>query len=421
MSYDRKVCVSFEYKVGKSVFEEKIIKLVKMDFRNDRMWEIIAAYLCGEEVEAADRERLQRWLETGEHRHELRQLERYYKEQPVRKGIDEEKAYHSVFGKIRKQNRGRRLELIRWWGSVASIVVFGVVTATVLLRTGAFRPEVSEVSGNDFVASDPMRVVLQLTGGQQILLENEEILPLPDDYGTVYNQNGVLSFGAYRPAEDGEDKYNVLKVPRGKEYQVILPDSTRVWLNADSRLRFPLAFGEKERRVFLEGEAYFDVRKAKDRPFIVETDRIDVEVLGTRFDVKAYSDEETVYTTLLTGSVRIVADGLYDRDVELKPSQQYSLDRKSMQQKVEEVDPSLYVAWMDRMFVFWNQRLEDVMKDLTKWYDVEFVFADEVAADMRISGNIERSRDLRAVLDMITGLRKVEIVQRDGKYVVRVK
>lgn len=392
-----------------------------MDFRNDRMWEIIAAYLCGEEVEAADRERLQQWLEIGEHRRELRQLERYYKEQPVRKGIDEEKAYHSVFGKIREQKRGRRLELIRWWGSVASIVVLGLVTATVLLRTGAFRPEVAEVSGNDFAASDPMGVVLQLNGGQQILLEDRETLPLPGDYGTVYNQNGVLSFGAYRPAEDGGDKYNVLKVPRGKEYQVILPDSTRVWLNADSRLRFPLAFGEKERRVFLEGEAYFDVRKAKDRPFIVETDRIDVEVLGTRFDVKAYSDEETVYTTLLTGAVRIVPEGLCDRNVELKPSQQYSLDRRSMQQKVEEVDPSLYVAWMDRMFVFWNQRLEDVMKDLTKWYDVEFVFADEVAADMRISGNIERSRDLRAVLDMITGLRKVEIVQRDGKYVVRAK
>lgn len=421
MSYDRKVCVSFGYKAGKSVFEEKIIKLVKMDFRNDRMWEIIAAYLCGEEVEAADMERLQQWLETGEHRRELSQLERYCKEQPVRKGIDKEKAYHSVFGKIREQKRGRRLGVIRWWGSVASIVVLGVVTATVLLRTGAFRPEVSGVTGNDFAACDPMGVVLQLTGGQQILLEEDDKLSLPDEYEAVYNQDGVLSFGAYRPVEDGGDKYNVLKVPRGKEYQVILPDSTRVWLNADSRLRFPLAFGEKERRVFLEGEAYFDVRKAKDWPFVVETDRIDVEVLGTRFDVKAYSDEETVYTTLLTGSVRIVPDGFCDRNVELKPSQQYSLDRQSMQQKVEEVDPSLYVAWMDRMFVFWNQRLEDVMKDLTKWYDVEFVFADEIAADMRISGNIERSRDLGAVLDMITGLRKVEIVQRDGKYVIRAK
>lgn len=421
MSYDRKVCVSFGYKVEKCVFKGKIIKLVKMDFRNDRMWEIIAAYLCGEAVEAADMERLQQWLETGDHRRELRQLERYYKEQSVRQGIDEERAYHSVFGKIREEKRGRRLGVIRWWGAVASIVMLGIVTATVLLRTGAFRPEVLEVAGNDFAASDPMEVVLQLASGQQILLEEDDKLSLPDEYGAVYNRNGVLSFGTACPKGGTGEKYNVLKVPRGKEYQVILPDSTRVWLNADSRLRFPLAFGEKERRVFLEGEAYFDVKKAKDCPFIVETDRIDVEVLGTRFDVKAYSDEETVYTTLLTGSVRIVADGLRDRNVELKPAQQYSLDRKSRQQKVEEVDPSLYVAWMDRMFVFWNQRLEDVMKDLTKWYDVEFVFADEVAADMRISGNIERSRDLTAVLDMITGLRKVEIVQRDGKYVVRAK
>lgn len=129
----------------------------------------------------------------------------------------------------------------------------------------------------------------------------------------------MLSFGTACPKGGTGEKYNVLKVPRGKRYQVILPDSTRVWLNADSRCVSRWPSGEKERRVFLEGEAYFDVKKAKDCPFIVETDRIDVEVLGTRFDVKAYSDEETVYTTLLTGSVRIVADGVRDRNVELKP------------------------------------------------------------------------------------------------------
>lgn len=393
-----------------------------MNSKNNRIWEIIAAYLCGEKISDTDKELLHKWIEDEENRCVLKQLECYYREQQIRKTIDVEKACLSVFEKIRRQKRRMRLELIRWWGAIAAIIILGVITATMLLHTGTFRHEAVKMAQNDLLVFNPAEVTLQLTNGMQIALKDNDNFSLQNEYGTICNYNGTLSFKVNCPLKTGGESiiHYVLRVPRGKRYQVILPDGTQVCLNADSKLYFPPVFGENKRSVFLEGEAYFDVKKAKGQPFIAKTNRLDVKVTGTRFNIKAYRDEESIYTTLLTGEVQIIPDKLFEMKVELKPSQQYSLNRKSMQQNVKKVDPSLYVAWIDQMFVFRNQRLEDVMKDLTKWYDVEFVF-DDTAADMKISGNIECTKDLTAVLDMIKGLRKVTIEKQNEKYVIRTK
>lgn len=393
----------------------------KMKLKDDEIWGIIAARLCGEEISDSDEEQLGKWLESSENRRVLKQLESYYNEQKIRKDINTDKACRSVFSAIKRHKRTMKLELIRWWGAVASIVILGVITATILLHNGTFRHKAVEMAQNDSVVSKPTEVILQLVNGKQISLKENDNFSLRNDCGTICNHNGVLSFKSSdspkKVSVPGE-KYNILKAPRGKKYKVILPDSTQVYLNAESRLCFPSVFGEKKRCVFLEGEAYFDVKKAENWPFIVETDRIDVKVTGTRFDIKAYKDDENVYATLLAGAVEIVPDELCEMKVALKPSQQYSLNRKSMQQNVKEVDPSLYIAWIDKMFVFRNQRLGDIMKDLTKWYDAEFVFADKTAADIRISGSIERSKNLTKVLNMIKALDKVKIEQQNEKYVV---
>ncbi len=390
-----------------------------MSIKKDEIGEIIAARLNGEEISGEEKAVLQQWLEEDANRKQFLRLESYYRELSVGRQVDEEKAYRVVFGKIRQQNRRKRMERIQWWSAVASIAVLGFATLWLLLHTGVDRP--LELASADFTVADSTGVILQLADGRRISLEHEDSLVFRNTYGLVSTGGGVLNVIASRPTEEREKGHTVLKIPRGKEYRVMLPDSSRVWLNTGSRLRFPQVFATGERRVYLEGEAYFEVNKAGEWPFIVVADGIDVRVTGTRFDVKAYTDEKTVYATLISGAVEVVPGGMACRGVELKPSQQFVFNRKSLRQEVRKVDPFLCIAWINHMFAFQNQRLEDVMYDLSQWYDVEFVFADEEAADMRISGNIERKRDLNSVLDMIMRLKKVEIDRFDGKYIIRAK
>lgn len=390
-----------------------------MDLKTDNIWDILIAHLCEERIQDSDLKKLNQWLENEENRQIFAKLKQYYKEQSVRKKINEDKAFQIIFNQIHQKQRQKRLKLSRSWSSVASIIVISLVTILIISKTDIY--QTIPKAGSEKNNFENTGITLQLADGQEILLEKEEKLCLPYNDVTINNQNGILSFTPHNCLENTGEKYNLLKIPRGREYQMILPDSTRVWLNTASQLKFPLTFGQKERRVFLEGEAYFEVKKATNLPFIVETDQITVEVLGTSFDLKAYKDERNIYTTLINGAVRIIPEKEQNREIELKPSQQYILNRKSMQQEIVDVNPSIHIAWINHMFAFWNQRLEDVMNDLTQWYGVEFVFKDKLSADMRISGNIERSRDLAAILDMIMNLKKVKIDKQDEKYVIQSK
>ena len=170
-----------------------------------------------------------------------------------------------------------------------------------------------------------------------------------------------------------EERYNTLRVPRGGEYSITLSDGTIVYLNAESELRYPVKFVGEDRQVYLSGEAYFDVVHDKTHPFVVDVKNSTVRVLGTSFDVRAYADEDEVLTTLVQGSVRFSAG---KESVILGPGEQAVLD-KSGRVETREVDTYLYTAWKDGVFAFKRQRLEEVMKVVARWYDVN-VFWENV-------------------------------------------
>ncbi|SMC44214.1 FecR family protein [Pedobacter africanus] len=196
-----------------------------------------------------------------------------------------------------------------------------------------------------------------------------------------------------------------LVTPRGGTYQVTLPDGTHVWLNAASSLTYSAALKERGavRRVKLSGEAYFEVAKDKTRPFVVETAGQSLEVLGTHFNVNAYTDESGIRTTLLEGSVRVTpvlssrADAKDLNAITLKPGQQ-SLVTGSAGIKVKEVDVELAVAWKNGLFTYSNTTMDEVMRQVARWYNVTVAYQEPELKNKKLSGSVTRYDNLSALL-----------------------
>lgn len=214
-------------------------------------------------------------------------------------------------------------------------------------------------------------------------------------YGVVYRQIGV-----------GEDTlvYNQMETLTGMEYTLTLSDGTRVYLNAESRLKYPVVFRGTERVVELSGEAYFKVSKDALRPFVVKMNGVNVRVLGTSFNVRSYADEGQVVTTLVEGKVKV-------NDQDIVAGEQAVYSKNDGKTTVRQVEVEQYVAWQEGTFVFRNERLENVMKTLGRWYGVEFHFIDERAKEIRIGARFGRYDDMQPIVDMIKKTNLVEVLQ----------
>jgi ferric-dicitrate binding protein FerR (iron transport regulator) len=215
--------------------------------------------------------------------------------------------------------------------------------------------------------------------------------------------------------------YNRLITPRGGSYMLSLADGSRVWLNAGSSLRFPVSFQDSSRQVYLEGEAYFEVRPG-DKPFIVSSGKMHTQVLGTSFNVSAYGDEAFLRTTLVEGKVLVSwkVEGEADSQAAvLEPDQQASLDRGEEKLSVTHVDASGYTSWVSGRMEFHQESLAQVMKRLSRWYDFEFEFENEAARDLSFSARLDRSSQISEILDMLALTTDVKFEFRGDRIVIQ--
>jgi ferric-dicitrate binding protein FerR (iron transport regulator) len=183
----------------------------------------------------------------------------------------------------------------------------------------------------------------------------------------------------------------------GDKTSIVLPDSSRVLLNSGSTLTFNNNFKSGSRQVFLDGEAFFKVRKSPHNPFRVKTSALELEVLGTEFNMKAYSNEQAITTTLVTGSIK-VTDNDYSNSILIKPNQKLVFSKESQKMKLEEIDDfSPETGWKEGRLVFRNQSLEELEHELERWFDVEIEFADDNVKARRFSGTLERESILEVI------------------------
>ncbi|HEY0609378.1 MAG TPA: FecR domain-containing protein, partial [Chitinophaga sp.] len=252
---------------------------------------------------------------------------------------------------------------------------------------------------------------LILGDGKVVELKDKAEQTFTETDGTrVKSSAAVLSYSAAGTTD--VPVYNTLEIPRGGEYRVVLPDSSVVWLNAASSLRFPTRFSGSTREVYLSGEAYFEIAKNKSKPFIVSINNISVTVTGTQFNVKGYPDENYVNTTLVEGGVELRSnDNPAAKPVLLRPGYQGVWENKKITVKEAYLEEAL--AWKNGLFVFRSEPIGSIMRKLSRWYDVEVQFQDTAVTDLRLTGTIRKYESIQKVLEMLALTQKVKFTIDD--------
>ena len=300
--------------------------------------------------------------------------------------------------------------LRRGWVSIAAAVVLvigGFLVFNLIKKTDANRDVVTidtskQVDASQ-QASDPgsNKAILTLADGSTIILETAAngTLTQQGNSKIVKPAEGQLAYNLL-DEKTTEVLYNSIATPRGGQYQVIFSDGSKVWLNAASSLRFPAGFTGNERKVELVGEAYFEVSKNASMPFKVAiAGKGEVEVLGTHFNVHAYHDEETAHTTLLEGSVRVTGLSTGDSHI-INPGEQAQVDGKGQISINKNADTEQAIAWKNGTFNFSNADLEMVLRQLSRWYDVDIKFEGAVP-QRKFAGEIQRDLKLPQVLKLL--------------------
>ncbi|WP_292270185.1 FecR family protein [Butyricimonas sp.] len=364
----------------------------------DRVYELISGKLDDVLSEEEERE-LSGWLEAdGEHRVIFDEMRRLHEQAKLlRREFNPD-----VEGTLRrlKVRGGKRIGLHAWW-KYAVMFVLPLGIAFALWQGLKEEKIVLHRQFGEVARPGAERAVLKLFDGKTVVLDSTSgnmLIARGENVRVEVDSNRLLRYSR----EDTivtlrEERKNELIVPRGGEYQIVLADGTRVWLNSATKLIFPQNFTGKERRVVLSGEAFFEVARDENKPFIVETSRMDVKVLGTRFNVNAYTDNEMVSTTLVDGSVE-VASGT-QKPITLVPGEQAYGEAGELEKR--EVNVRLYTSWIDGRFMFNNVELEEIAKQISRWYDVEIFFTNENVKKTRFTGGMVKFKPLDDLIRMI--------------------
>lgn len=357
-------------------------------------WQLIMRCLKNEET-SEEEAVLKAWLDADS-RHRM-----YYER--VRKEWDNDALYRTDLPKVlagfdvflRRQQRRRTLRK-RWWGSAAALVLCLLGIAWLL----EYRQVPAEVAAPVAVLQPGgSKALLLLADGTPVRLDKaaEEAAVLIDE-ARIDRHRGVVTLSGKQAGSPAA--YNTIVIPRGGEYEAVLEDGTRVWLNAETQLKVPVAFSQAERRVVLAGEAYFEVARQADRPFIVETEWGHVRVFGTGFNVRSYADDREVKTTLLEGSVGFcpkgTEEGQYTR---IEPGYQIVCSaEEDSRPEIRKVKVENEIAWKNRQFCFVRCPLRRIMQDVGRWYNADVVFKDEALGNVRYTVTLNRYEDIGVLL-----------------------
>lgn len=350
----------------------------------------LIAFLSGE-LDEREEENVRVWLEASqENRNAYESLMKdYLRIRWVQEDVHirEEQAKKIIFSSLKKKKESDAL--LR---SAASIAVLLIVTLFFFIR------EDKQVVSEKLVVSEikpiQSKAMLVLSTGEQIQL-TKSTQKIQEQDGSVLKIDSVMGvqYDALSTQRVEKPIYNKIVVPRGGEYFVTLSEGTKVWLDADSELEYPVFFSGDFREVKLKGNAYFCVTKKNDKPFVVRAGEFSLKVYGTEFNVNAY-DLQNIETVLVNGSIGFKAN-ISTPERMMAPNELAVSDSRTGQSEIHQVDIYPYIAWKNQNIVFVNERLESIMEKMARWYDVTVFFQDESLKDLRFDCNMRRYADIR--------------------------
>lgn len=371
--------------------------IIDMDYKNE-IGHLLQKYFSGT-IMPDEQRLLDSWMkEKEEHKQlfdRLRKDTRFAEEYGIFREVDTTRAWET----FRVKNGLGRQRRMTTWIKYAAVIALPLLVAGVWLLFPRGGEQSIPVAQNTKIVKREASPVLEVVGGGKVILEKEKDKMIEAGQGVeVQQSSGMLVYSDSVVSEYVDT--NVLRIPKGGEFKLQLADGTRVYLNSATDLRYPVAFTGSERRVYLKGEAYFEVAKDAEHPFIVVTDDVQVRVYGTSFNVNTLG-ADGVRTVLVEGKVGIRGQDL-DREYVLKPNELAFYDWNSRDMKIETVDPDLYTLWRKGIFVFERETLENIMNILSLWYDMEVFFQSESAKKLHFSGHMKRYEQIEDILHAIT-------------------
>ena len=364
----------------------------------------------------ADLDVLEAWLKDNKHLHaEVDQYCRIlHQSKLLAYSGKTEEAWNIITGRIEKKRRARKYPLILL--KIAAVLVPLIIVSVWYYFADNFSGSYSiEQPGEAIASVRQSRATLLLSSGETVDLDGTGTGKELNLDGTVIHHDDK---DRIRYAETRDITMHSLYVPRGSEFQLVLADGTRVYLNSGTRLDYPTGFGSENRSVTLDGEAFFDVVSDTGRPFIVRTPGMDITVTGTLFNIMSYAGEPAE-ATLVEGRVSVAAGE--HPTIDLFPGQQARIDTNDKMPEVRQVNVNDFTSWTRGVFTFRDMHLRDLAMRLERWYDVEISFVDPAIADMRFTGAIEKDKPLENLLVLVEKSAGIDFIEQQGKIILKKK
>jgi ferric-dicitrate binding protein FerR (iron transport regulator) len=392
------------------------------DFNRFKKIAVLIAGKLGGTLTPDDEKELDAWLEEEpDNKNLYRQIKDSSNFKRWRLSVensDREMGWEKLYSSIRAQERQAiRLNILKYAAAIIlPLMVAGGIYFYILPENN--RQQIAQAQ----IKPGSSRAVLTLDDGRAVVLDNPEELAIEEKDGTtIQKSEGRLDYSKPVEKKSEELLFNTINIPRGGEYILVLSDGTKVYFNSMSNFRYPVQFTGNKREVELTGEAYFEVARSSEMTFVVKTGWVNIEVMATKFNVKAYENSGSIVATLVEGQVKIEAINNPAGSRILKPDEQAVFDVIKNSIDVNRVDVSLFTAWKYGEFVFYNQRLEDIMETLTRWYSAKVFYMNPSVKELRFSGSLSRYGEIGPILDIIRSTGKVEVEINQNSIIFREK
>lgn len=388
------------------MMEENIEDIVWRDIRNE----------CSEE----EKIHLQEWREASEeNRHTYEEIRSIIQCGALIQGydrLDKSRALDKVMKRVKPSPVIRRFSWIKYAAAIVLPLLVGVVAYYLfdLTAEGSHAPVIAKYD----IQPGEAKAVLYLSDGREINLKDVSDSTIRDGYSDqeilFRDKSNTLNYYDSLREENtvGKLVYNKIVVPRGGEYMLILSDGTKVWLNSETEMEYPLCFGQNIREVRLKGEAYFEVKKDIERPFNVLMGDARIEVTGTSFNASCYPENGDCSATLASGKINLWGNHSMKR---INVGERAVYDKTSKEITVKTVDLKYYTSWRHGTFYFYDTPLSEITEALGRWYDVKFYFTDEALRDVCFSGAALRNRPIDFILKLLESTQSLKFsIKKDG-------
>ena len=379
-----------------------------MALSKNRISYLLEAYSSRKATREEEQE-LFAWLERGKDRPVKKHVEELvarYNSNELVPSVDWEHLYQKIIEEKNArdiQSAGRPIRWTRWAAAAAVLLLLGAGYFFASYKVPKKLAAIQRPKKNDIAPPNTVNAVLTLNNGQKIILDStgNGILAMQGAVNVIKMADGQIAY----QGTSNDKEYNILSNPRGsKVISLVLADSSRVWLNAASSLRYPTAFTGNERKVEVTGEAYFEVTHNEAMPFVVSNEKTTVQVLGTRFNVNAYDDESSVNVTLLQGSVSLTTINKKQPTI-VKPGEQARIDESGRVELSDKVDLEEVMAWKNGLFSYKSADIGAIMRQISRWYNVDVVF--EKPVHEKFYAEAPRNTSVSVLLKMLEATKAV--------------